>query len=202
MLFRKIALAGIVLTSSMYIIMILHVSTSTTYETRLSNRASHKHDNHLPSRPRNDTPGVGWIFEPVRLGAFWQLKDRKFMRGQIYPRLRKYHRVLDVGARGYNQECKGLINSTTTEYYQVEPFPPDVMNNDGLLHCKVQEIPQLYPQYASFFDAVLDFGVFGWGGNAPIQHNERNRRRYKGVHAQYSVPAQAERYVDAQGRPT
>jgi hypothetical protein len=43
-------------------------------------------------------------------------------------------------------------------------IPPDVMDNDGLLHCKVQEIPQLYPQYASFFDMVLDIGVFGWGG--------------------------------------
>jgi len=56
-----------------------------------------------------------------------------------------------------------LINSPTTQYYQVEPFPPDVMNNDGLLKCKVQEIPKFYPQYESFFDVALDFGVFGWG---------------------------------------
>jgi hypothetical protein len=74
--------------------------------------------------PRNDTPGIGWIYEPVRLSAFWHLKDRRFMRQQLYPRLSRYHRILDVGARGYNQECKALINSTTTEYYQVEPFPP------------------------------------------------------------------------------
>ena len=37
------------------------------------------------------------------------------------------------------------------------------MNNDGLLKCKVQEIPKFYPQYESFFDVALDFGVFGWG---------------------------------------
>ena len=120
-------------------------------------------DSDAPLRPRNDTPGSGWIFEPVNLRFFWTLTDRRFMSG-IYPHLRQFHRVLDVGARGYNQECKGLINSTTTEYYQVEPFPPDVMNNDGLLQCKVHEIPALYPQYKTFFDVVLDFGVFGWRG--------------------------------------
>lgn len=67
-----------------------------------------------------------------------------------------------VGARQYNQNCKGFINSTKTKYFQVEPYPPDVINNDGLLHCMVQEIPRVYPEYEAFFDALIDFGVFGW----------------------------------------
>ena len=80
---------------------------------------------------------------------------------QLYPLLGKFRSVLEVGARGYNRDCKGMINSTTTKYYQVEPFPPDVMNNDGLLQCKVQEVPTFYPQYESFFDVAIDF-IFGW----------------------------------------
>jgi hypothetical protein len=132
-------------------------------ENRSPQSTNDKIDHDFPLGPRNYTAGKGWIFEPVSLRSFWSLADRRVIRG-MYPPLRKFHRVLDVGARGYNQECKGLINSNTTEYYQVEPFPPDVMNNDGLLPCKVQEIPELYPQYESFFDVVLDFGVFGWRG--------------------------------------
>ena len=112
--------------------------------------------------PRNDTPHEEWMYEPRQLSNFWSLPDRRFI-GEIYPRLGRFSRVLDVGARGYNRECKGLINSPTTQYYQVEPFPPDVVNNDGLLKCKVHEIPKFYPQYESFFDVALDFGVFGWG---------------------------------------
>lgn len=167
--FRRVALAGTIVACVLYLCMIWNVSTWAAYNDGTTAKRLSDHDNpndvrRIPLHARNDTPGIGWIYEPVRLSAFWHLKDRRFMRGQIYPRLQRFHRVLDVGARGYNQECKGLINSTTTEYYQVEPFPPDVMDNDGLLHCKVQEIPQLYPHYASFFDAVLDFGVFGWGG--------------------------------------
>jgi hypothetical protein len=26
----------------------------------------------------------------------------------------------------------------------------------------VQEIPRVYPEYEAFFDALIDFGVFGW----------------------------------------
>ena len=112
--------------------------------------------------PRNDTAHGEWMYEPGSLSSFWRLPDRRFT-SELYPLLGKFSRVLDVGARGYNRECKRLINSPTTQYYQVEPFPPDVMNNDGLLKCKVQEIPKFYPQYESFFDVALDFGVFGWG---------------------------------------
>lgn len=112
--------------------------------------------------PRNDAPHGEWMYEPVSLSSFWRLPDRRFT-SELYPPLGKFGRVLDVGARGYNRECKRLINSPTTRYYQVEPFPPDVMNNDGLLKCKVQEVPKFYPQYESFFDVALDFGVFGWG---------------------------------------
>jgi hypothetical protein len=110
--------------------------------------------------PRNDTAHGEWMYEPGSLSSFWRLPDRRFT-SELYPLLGKFSRVLDVGARGYNRECKRLINSPTTQYYQVEPFPPDVMNNDGLLQCKVQEIPTFYPQYESFFDVALDF-IFGW----------------------------------------
>ena len=174
---RKIAFAGVLLGILIYVVLTVKVAHDSPVRNRISqlahigrplrnetsppDSAGDKINSKLPFRPRNDTPATGWIYEPDSLGSFWKLPDRRFMRG-IYPRLRNYRRVLDVGARGYNQECKGLINSTTTEYYQVEPFPPDVMNNDGLLQCKVHEIPILYPQYASFFDVVLDFGVFGW----------------------------------------
>jgi hypothetical protein len=112
--------------------------------------------------PRNETAPWSYIYEPGSVSKFWQLPDRRFAR-ELYPLLSKFSNVLEVGARGYNSECKEMINSTTTQYYQIEPFPPDVMNNDGLLQCKVQEVTKFYPQYESFFDVVIDF-VFGWPG--------------------------------------
>jgi hypothetical protein len=122
---------------------------------------------HLHSQ-RNGTPGQGWIYEPPNVKFFWnRMADRKFI-ANLYPPLVSYKTILDVGARGYNRYCKDLINSKnantskTTIYMQVEPFPPDVMNNDGLLACKVQEIPHMYPEYQHYFEVVLDFGVFGW----------------------------------------
>jgi hypothetical protein len=115
----------------------------------------------IPS-PRNDTPGNGWIYEPPNVKYFWnRMADRKFISG-LYPHLSSYQNILDVGARGYNRYCKELLNSSTSKYFQVEPFPPKEMHNDGLLACKVQEIPDMYPQFKEYFDAVLDFGVFGW----------------------------------------
>lgn len=111
---------------------------------------------------RNSTPHEGWIYEPRNLGYFWKkMGDRPFMR-EFYPKLARFSRVLDVGARGYNRVCKELINSSVTEYYQVEPHPPNEVDNDGLLKCTVQEIKKYYPQYHDYFDVVLDFGVFGW----------------------------------------
>jgi hypothetical protein len=111
--------------------------------------------------PRNETPMPGWVYEPPRVSFFWKkMPDRKFI-SQIYPRLRSFNRVLDVGARDYNRYCKSMLNSSTTKYYQIEPFPPEVLDNDGFLHCKVHEIPELYPEYKLFFDAVMDIGVLG-----------------------------------------
>jgi hypothetical protein len=109
-------------------------------------------------------PGEGWIYEPKNLDFFWKkMGDRPFLR-EFYSHLRKYKRIIDIGARGYNRNCKKLINSTTTTYFQVEPFPPslDEMNNDGLLECYMQEVPDKYPMLRHSFDLVLDFGVFGW----------------------------------------
>ena len=46
----------------------------------------------------------------------------------------------------------------------MEPFPPktDEMNNDGLLHCYMNQVMDKYPHLVNFFDLVVDFGVFGW----------------------------------------
>ena len=105
-----------------------------------------------------------WIYEPKNNNYFWKkMGDRPFQR-EFYSRLGKFSRILDVGVRGYNRLCKDFINSTTTTYYQIEPFPPDQseMNNDGLLDCFMQEVPQKFPSLKSSFDLVIDFGVFGW----------------------------------------
>jgi hypothetical protein len=134
---------------------------------------------------RYETPNDALSYEPKRIHYFWnRMADRPFMKNHLYPALGQsshFHRILDVGARGYNQYCQSLLNSTTTRYYQVEPHPPltttttttttttnttttmmNKMNNDGLLHCKVQELSETYPQFQHFFDVVLDLGVFGW----------------------------------------
>lgn len=91
--------------------------------------------------------------------------DRPFQR-EFYSRLHKFDRILDIGVRGYNRVCKDLINSTKTEYFQIDPFPPakEEMNNDGLMECYLQEAPEQFPQYKNTFDLVIDFGVFGWEG--------------------------------------
>jgi hypothetical protein len=113
--------------------------------------------------PRNETPAPGWIYEPPSVNFFWRkMADRPFI-GTIYPKLKSFSNVLDIGARGYNRNCKAMINSATTKYYQVEPFPPKELHNDGLLTCKLHEIPILYPQYNLYFDVVLDIGVLGAG---------------------------------------
>lgn len=111
-------------------------------------------------------PLEGWIYEPKDVKYFWdKMGDRPFLR-ELYSHVGKFNRVLDVGARGYNRYCKELINSTTTQYFQMEPFPPSErseMNNDGLLECYMQEAKEKYPDLKHSFDLVLDFGVFGWG---------------------------------------
>ena len=74
---------------------------------------------------------------------------------------------MDVGARGYNNKCKELINSTKTEYWQIEPNPPgdrSEMRNDGFLEMYMQDVPQRRSDLAKSFDIVIDFGVFGWDG--------------------------------------
>lgn len=107
-----------------------------------------------------------WLYEPKNVKHFWKkMGDRPFQR-DFYSRLKKFNRVLDVGARGYNRFCKDLINSTSVEYYQMEPnlpSEPSEMNNDGLLQCYMQEVMTKYPEQAGSFDLIIDFGVFGWG---------------------------------------
>ena len=142
------------------IIMMMNIIADASIKNHIGQESKlYVNDGFVPP-PRNETPSLTYVYEPRDKNRFWELPDRRFA-SQLYPLLGKFRRVLECGARGYNSVSKAMINSTTTQYYQVEPFPPDVMNNDGLLKCKVQEVPTLYPQYELFFDVALDF-IFGW----------------------------------------
>ena len=128
---------------------------------------------------KEQQPLEGWIYEPKNLKYFWKkMGDRPFQR-EFYSRLGKFDRIIDVGARGYNRYCKDLINSTTTEYFQIEPFPPDKteIKNDGLIDCYMQEVKDKFPKLKNSFNLVIDFGVFGWG---PVQvgFNETDIKQY------------------------
>lgn len=124
-------------------------------------------------------PLKGWMYEPKNVNYFWsKMGDRPFQK-EFYSQLGQFKRVVDVGARGYNRVCKDIINSSTTEYIQIEPFPPsrDEMNNDGLLECYVQEIMDKYPNMKDGADMVIDFGVFGWDA-VQIGFKEEDIRKY------------------------
>lgn len=128
---------------------------------------------------KKQQPLGGWIYEPKNLQFFWKkMGDRPFQR-EFYSHLGKFDRIIDVGARGYNRYCKDLINSTTTEYFQIEPFPPDKLEikNDGLIDCYMQEVKNKFPELKNSFNLVIDFGVFGWG---PVQvgFNETDIKQY------------------------
>ena len=108
-------------------------------------------------------PKAAWLDEvDGNASTFWSgNRDRVFMTG-LYPRLARFNTVLDIGAREFNLRCKGLIGSKVTRYWQLEPYPPHKLDNDGLMNCTVQQSIALYPHLAGSFDAVLDFGVLGW----------------------------------------
>uniref|UniRef100_A0A7S4MHL7 N,N-dimethylformamidase beta subunit-like C-terminal domain-containing protein n=1 Tax=Odontella aurita TaxID=265563 RepID=A0A7S4MHL7_9STRA len=134
-------------------------------------------------RDKKPNPLEGWIYEPKNLQFFWKkLGDRPYQR-EFYSRLggiQKFRRILDVGARGYNRMCKQLINSTSTEYYQMEPFPPEgksEMNNDGLLEMYMGEVRNKRPDLVGIFDLIIDFGVFGWS-NVQVGFDEDGIREY------------------------
>jgi hypothetical protein len=121
----------------------------------------------------------GWIYEPSNVDFFWKkMGDRPFL-AEFYSRLGNFSRIIDVGVRGYNRYCKTMINSTTTKYFQIEPFPPESsdMNNDELLNCYMQEVKDKFPALKSSFDLVIDFGVFGWG-NVVAGFGETGVREY------------------------
>lgn len=89
---------------------------------------------------------------------FWRENpDRAFM-SKFYPRLSRFTAVLDIGARRYNRNCKTLIDHPGTRYVQLEPRPPVDLDNDGLLHCVVEDSASLYPQYLRYFDLVCLVG--------------------------------------------
>ena len=115
-------------------------------------------ENHFQWRSHEDIV----LHEPDDVDAFWHAnEDRKFMMS-FYSSLTRFGRVLDIGVRAYNERCKALIGSDDVQYVQLEPRPPAKMKNDGFMHCTVQEAPTQYPQYQSYFDIILDFGVLGW----------------------------------------
>lgn len=72
-----------------------------------------------------------------------------------------------------------MINSTTTEYLQMEPYPPakDEMNNDGLLESYMEDAPAKYPELKNSFDVVIDFGVFGWEG-VQVGMKDEDKKKY------------------------
>ena len=101
------------------------------------------------------------VAEPDDEEVFWrQNVDRAFMT-KLYPKLGTFAAVLDIGARRYNKRVKELIG-VHTKYFQLEPFPPVELHNDGTLECIVQDVIEKYPQFVLYFDAVIDFGVLGW----------------------------------------
>jgi len=121
--------------------------------------ASSPEDLDEPAAPPNPVH----VAEPDDVDRFWeQNSDRVFMTA-FYPRLSAFHTVLDIGARAYNARCKSLISSVSTQYLQLEPHPPSIMVNDGLLKTTVGASTSTYPEYRGFFDVVVDFGVLGWG---------------------------------------
>ena len=98
--------------------------------------------------------------EPSSISAFWNSNiDRKYMK-KLYSQL-KYDYILDIGARNYNKDCKSML-PTSSKYYQIDKNPPDVMNNDGYLLSRVEDVQTKYPNYKGKFDIILDFGVLGW----------------------------------------
>mmetsp|Transcript_35449 Transcript_35449/g.75686 ORF Transcript_35449/g.75686 Transcript_35449/m.75686 type:complete len:279 (-) Transcript_35449:23-859(-) len=138
------------------------------------------------------SPPATWVEEPWSAYDFWtrrsaveatfweENEDRVFMR-DFYPRLGRFRRVLDVGARGYNRRCKDLINSTSTEYVQMEPNPPSdrsEMRNDGLLEMYMKDVPARRPDLAGSFDVVIDFGVFGWDEIQMLFSGDEDVRMY------------------------
>jgi hypothetical protein len=145
-------------------------------------------ENHFERSTYNDTAWVtnltnahksGWIYEPGNVDYFWQKMGDSPFQAEFYSRLGNFSRIIDVGVRGYNRYCKTMINSTTTEYFQIEPFPPESseMNNDGLLNCYMQEVTDKFPALKGSFDLVIDFGVFGWG-NVVAGFGESGVREY------------------------
>lgn len=117
------------------------------------------------SNPPRASPNMGaWMYEPKNVIFFWEkMGDRPF-QADFYSKLGKFNRILDIGVRGYNRFCKDMINSTMTQYFQIDPFPPkpEELNNDGILECYVQDVREKFPHLRKSFDLIIDFGVFGW----------------------------------------
>jgi hypothetical protein len=72
--------------------------------------------------------------------------------------------ILDIGVEQYNIHSQGFIENKNITYYQMDPNPPSYIACDYLMKCKVSESETIYPHIKSFFDVIMDFGVFGWNG--------------------------------------
>ena len=114
------------------------------------------------------------VAEPIEDDAFWQQNQDRLFMSKFYPALGSFTAVLDIGARLYNRRMKKLVGSHT-KYFQLEPFPPLELLNDGTLKCLVQDAIGKYPQFVRYFDAVVDFGVLGWPA---VALDERDVSRY------------------------
>jgi hypothetical protein len=101
---------------------------------------------------------------------FWNnAYDKRFQR-KVYSDLGKYLQkethpvVLDIGVEPYNVHSQGFIENKNIKYYQMDPDPPNNISCDYLMKCKVSDSRNMYPHIKSFFDVIMDFGVFGWNG--------------------------------------
>ena len=93
------------------------------------------------------------IREPENIDAFWN---------EFYPKLLGFKTVLDIlGWRDYTRRRKELIG-IGPRYMQLEPSPRIVTLNDGTLSCSIQDALTKYPQFAQYFDVIIDFGFLGW----------------------------------------
>ena len=128
--------------------------------------------------------------------SFWDsAEDRHWMR-RWYPALGEEGQklleasftVLDIGARNYTTNVlseelllKERKQDHALRYFQLEPTPPVWVHNDGLLVTTVQDAALKFPEFRHYFQAIVDFGVVGWGPtlerikNSPARESSKER---------------------------
>lgn len=113
----------------------------------------------------------------VAANAWWnEITDRVFLK-EVYKDVGKHldsGKVLDIGVESYNSVCKHLLNNDKVEYWQLDPNKVS-RDNDGFLHCTMQEAVVKYPQIQQAFDCIFDIGVFCWNGT---RFNRNQQQEY------------------------